>query len=508
VLWALSPLGGQSALRLVHETNSTIYETRPVFYADVDAPSDFPRQSFNEDALSRVTAVVSTSLLTADTLEASPIDTWNHPKIPRLEELEQAEGRNETNRSWYDVDRHANHSYASLTGVDVMNLSENGATNFTIPYEYMYFGCDLSPANNITTTSAAPGVSRTAPNWLTQMNYLHQLNNASMLQSGSKFNASTNGFNILGDRGFFIYSKGDAIKPETLIYGSRELVNTFYLFECSMKSVLVEANIICNSDSCGVGRLRRLNTPRSKRNSTSLPYDVVNSAMTTKYFITHIAAIGGDGTNSAPNPVDTYIYGAQAWGMNGLNRYPVHNWTELIKDPKNIVSMSHRLTRFANAFWDASRWPTASTRNDPFALKSLNQTSGEPPETMTMNRTEAVVMRQIPIYRADPGWVACLIICSSILLLLGILSFFLSLRIMVPDVFDYVSSFTRDNPYVNGPHGGSVIDGAERARLLRKLPVQFGDAEVASEVGYLTLRTVQGPEDCRQGRVRRDRMYR
>jgi hypothetical protein len=492
----------------VHETNSTIYENRSIFYADVNAFSEFPKQPFNEDVLNRVNAVVSTSLLTADTLEASPIDTWNHPKIPRLEELEQAEGRNETHRPWYNVDHQANQSYASLTGVDVINLSATGATNFTVPYEYMYFGCELSPHNNITTTSFVPGVFNTAPNSRTQMNYLHQLNNATKLESGDKFNASTTGFNILGKRGFFMYTKGTAITPESFIYGSREIGLNFYLFECSMKSVLVEANIICKADSCAVERMRRLDIPRKDRNSTRLPYDVVNDGNTNKYFIRHLTGAGGDGYQDAPNPVDTYIYGEQAWGVDNTGRAPNHNWTELIKDPKNIVDMSHRLTRFANTFWDASRWPSAITRNDPFAFKSLNQTSGEPPVSLTMQKTEAVVVRQIPIYRADPGWVACLIICSSVLLLLGIVSFFLSLRIMVPDVFDYVSSFTRDNPYVNGPHGGSGLDGAERARLLRKLPVQFGDAEVESEVGYLTLRTVQGSQDCKQGRVRRDRMYR
>ena len=132
-IWALSPLGGQSALRLVHETNTTIVENRPVFYANVDASSDFPIGGNNVDAFNIANSVVSTALMTVDTLEWSPVDTWNHPKIPRLEELEQAESRNETDRSWYNLDRHANHSYASLTGIDVINLARSGVTNFTVP---------------------------------------------------------------------------------------------------------------------------------------------------------------------------------------------------------------------------------------------------------------------------------------------------------------------------------------------------------------------------------------
>jgi hypothetical protein len=91
VLWALSPLGGQSALRLVYETNTTVTDSRLVFYANADATSRLPAGANNVDDFNRVNSVVSTALMTVDTLEWSPVDTWNHPKIPRVEELEQAE---------------------------------------------------------------------------------------------------------------------------------------------------------------------------------------------------------------------------------------------------------------------------------------------------------------------------------------------------------------------------------------------------------------------------------
>lgn len=43
LLWALSPLGGQSVLRLLSVMNSTITENRLVFCSDVNAESDFTR---------------------------------------------------------------------------------------------------------------------------------------------------------------------------------------------------------------------------------------------------------------------------------------------------------------------------------------------------------------------------------------------------------------------------------------------------------------------------------
>jgi hypothetical protein len=36
----------------------------------------------------------------------------------------------------------------------------------------------------------------------------------------------------------------------------------------------------------------------------------------------------------------------------------------------------------------------------------------------------------------------------------------------------------------------------------------LGDVDAGADTGYITMRSVEGDGDCRQGRVRRDRMYR
>jgi hypothetical protein len=204
------------------------------------------------------------------------------------------------------------------------------------------------------------------------------------------------------------------------------------------------------------------------------------------------------------NPVDAYMYGNTQFIPNNQAK----NWTEYFFDPKRSTEMSHRMTRVLNTYWDSSRWPLAMTRNDPWSKTSINETSGEPFKNMTMSKTEATVIRQIPIYRANGLWVTCLVICSGVPLLIGIFSLFLSLHITVPDIFGYVSSLTRDNPYINIPHGGSSFDGTERARLLKRLPVQLGDANVSADVGYIAFRTIDGRSKSEQGEVQKRRMYR
>jgi hypothetical protein len=467
-----------------------------------------------------------TTLMTADTLENSTLDTWNHPKIPRLQALEEAEERNETNRDWYTVDLDMQHTYASLGGINVIHLSGMGATNLTVPYEYMYFGCDLSPHNNLTRwfNNKTNAFEVESP-WLgSQLRYLNSLNDAVVLESGNQFQKNATqlspttsnnpGTVVSSSRSFFIYTRlGNTTatkhKPQGLIYGSNSIVSTsFWLFECSMRSVIVEANIICDKATCVVDRLRRLNRLRSERNAPYLPYDVVHEMYTNRYLMRHLLAVGGENSNFRPNPVDAYIYGHSAWAADEIGMGPRKDWRTYVNDTDKMRQMSHRMTRFLNTFWDASRWPIAMTRNDPFAKTSLNETSGLPPRMLTMDSTNATISQQVLVYRANAGWVASLVLCSCVLLLLGIYSFFLSLFITAPDIFDYVSSFTRDNPHIETPAGGSALDGAERARLLRKLPVQLGDTDQGAETGYIALRSADRKQDFETGRVRRDRMYR
>jgi hypothetical protein len=483
---------------MFHETNTTVSQASHVFYPNVDAPSAFPLEPYNEDMVNRVNAVLLTSLTTIDMLEYSSVDTWGHAKIPRIDSLEQEAAKNGTDTPWYEAEKQVNQTYASLTGLDVMNLPEGAGVNFTVPYEYMYFDCSLRPSTNDSVSMKE------------QFDYLTSLDNNTQLQSGGIFpyNPNATSWTTIMERQFFIYGISNGVTVEKLLYGSQFLSGSLFLFECSMNSVMLEANMVCESDTCEAKRLRRLRTPRAERNATYLPYDVVHDGYTFKYFITDLAEIGGKTSNFRTNPIDDYIYGVTPWGEDATGLAPIHNWTLYENEPQKSADMSRRLTKLLNTYWDASRWPVAVTRNDPFGLRSLNATTGEPPENLTMNKTEAVVIRQVRIYKADVPWIISLVVCSFILLILGIVSFFLSLSLTAPDIFDYVSSFTRDNPYINAPAGGSGLDGAERARLLRKLRVQFGDVQPGEEEGYISLRTFEGREDADRGRVHRKRMYR
>ncbi|KAF3032805.1 hypothetical protein E8E12_002211 [Didymella heteroderae] len=508
MFWALSPLGGQSVLRLLHETNSTITENRSIYYANVDAQSQLSGSVLDKDLYNRGNAVVSTALMTAENLEWTPEDAWSHPKIPRIEDLEVAELKNSTDRSWHTVNSNDTYSYASLAGINVMNLAEQGSTNFTVPYEYMYFNCELSPQSNF---SKLTEVDPPQPYPPSLMNYLLSLQNSSKLTTQGWTNTPRNTTSpLFTDNSFFMYTKGTPDKLEALLYGSRYITSlNFFLWECSMNSLMVEANIVCQFDKCAVDRLRRADTQDQKGTLSGFtPYGVTHTWQWNRYFIQALASLGGEASTQQSNPVDAYIFNQTQWAVADVGFLPgQQNWTTYIGEPQKAIDLSHRLTKVLNTYLDSFRWPKAVTLSDPFARKSLNST-GQPTEALTLNSTEAVVSIPIPVYRVNAPWAALLVICSSALLLLGIFGIFVQSRTMAPDIFNHASSLTRDNPHVNAPSGGSGLDGADRARLLKKMRVQLGDAEPQSETGYVAFRSVRGTNECREGRIRKDRLYR
>jgi hypothetical protein len=126
-----------------------------------------------------------------------------------------------------------------------------------------------------------------------QLNHLIGLNNDTRLQSGGIVTAETNisSWTTTMERGISIYGISDGITVDKLLYGSTG--GSMFFFECSMNSVLLEANMVYESDTCEAKRLRRFRTSRAERNATDLPYDVVHDSYTFKDFITYLADIGG-----------------------------------------------------------------------------------------------------------------------------------------------------------------------------------------------------------------------
>lgn len=64
----------------------------------------------------------------------------DHPKIPRIWQLEQLDSDSEA-RSWWFEPADEKNLYTSLASLNIVGLQPGTTANFSIPYEYMYADC-------------------------------------------------------------------------------------------------------------------------------------------------------------------------------------------------------------------------------------------------------------------------------------------------------------------------------------------------------------------------------
>lgn len=80
-----------------------------------------------------------------------------------------------------------------------------------------------------------------------------------------------------------------------------------------------------------------------------------------------------------------------------------------------------------------------------------------------------------PHYAVFWQWIAIDYLSGLVLLAAACASFWLRRRTLIPDIFGFVSSLTRDNPHFPVPPGSSTLDGISRTRAMRNVKVRIGD---------------------------------
>ncbi|KAI1668030.1 cell wall anchored protein [Pyrenophora tritici-repentis] len=276
LLWALSPLGGQSSLRLLYETNSTIKGSSKVFCSS-------PMAYFNTP-LRVAPAIILASLASSRESRDGSFDPWNHPKIPRLEQIETtASDTTLTDPSWIDIDRTSGDrlTYSSWLGLYIQGLEDLWDSYFQIRYNYITLSCDthyngskldqpywtlLDNATKIvppfpqnqsllwTTTIDSNGekASFSSPDFLR-----YSVTTGEDLPS---FTSSPRDWQATTSNIFFLYGVSsstirDPLEPSHLV-----------VYKCLPRLITVEAKIICQSDACRVDKMRRVRNDAGPKN--------------------------------------------------------------------------------------------------------------------------------------------------------------------------------------------------------------------------------------------------
>lgn len=110
-------------------------------------------------------------------------------------------------------------------------------------------------------------------------------------------------------------------------------------------------------------------------------------------------------------------------------------------------------------------------------------------------------------YRINWRWIPIDLVASLILLVAAIVSWYLRMKTLAPDIFGYVSSLTRDNEHIPLPTEGSMLNGIDRARMLRNVKVKIGDIETSSSGERTVGRVGLAPADASIAGLQRERLY-
>ncbi|KAF1933564.1 uncharacterized protein M421DRAFT_200147 [Didymella exigua CBS 183.55] len=531
LLWALSPLGGQSSLRLLHEGNTTISEAGTIYYSDHAAPQDLEEAA---TWFSIIPAILSASLASSAEAKALPVDLWSHPKVPRLDAIENEvlAGDGSTGR-WVTVNMSDPAPiYTSLAGINVQGLHRNTTSTFQVKYNYLRLGCEkfiggtdaevLDYLWNTTTFSMwppildfTPGVSPATLLTNTTININFQtlfLPMSFFLRYGwNSPGASNNGTETTD--GHSQISR----QPVSFLYGAQfNAKDTFQVYKCAPRVVTVNAQIECQADECAVSRLRRVPGESSAEleNACDTGSQYRLGCLTSgtyalrNFFMYFASAIANYYSPYSMNPFDGWIAGND----QTYSSIPTASNRTLSEIPDQLIS--DRLTTVLNTYWQAGAWGSQITRAGmfdtpeyPYVGPNDGGSRNNVPDRF-LNTTGTVFKTQVPIYKAEVGWIVTLLLITIALLILCVINIIISITNKAPDLFYYASSLARENPYTNTPDGGTSLDGAERTRLLRGMKVQIADVSPDNEVGYVVLKSLGEGEDARTGRLRKDRLYR
>ncbi|KAL2811245.1 hypothetical protein BJX63DRAFT_433537 [Aspergillus granulosus] len=526
ILWAMSPLGGQSTIRLMYKANLTDITHPELRYWD-NGPlgSMFTRQAIivgNDGSWPlSMRDLYLASLMQSNGIKAGPLDQWANIKIPRLETGNTSLA---TANGWMPLRNSSQiEDFTSLFGVPVIGLPEiikEGDVGFSIETTYLELSCSPFSARYL------PNV--TTGLWLGCDNCFTIMSKDNWIRSQKSLGLPAEGFYASGLSSEYPHpdSEIDPKNPNYTLPRTLRLNSTFGGITsstgCQVTQRHVEAYVDCIDQSCAATKIRESTTDNRNKNFTVIDY------WAWKVFeIISVSSRGGFGTNdviwgsssselflndSRTAPIQTGIGGIPT-GVNmstvNLDLFttrlsillntgvqalmaPTGFAGDLPSDNLTFYGASHipinGLLTAANAtMWeryDANSylWPTGIGQlvnsGAPFIGASSN----------------ATLTRYTEVYKPEYAWVVILIVSTAMLLVIGVAGILVRLKTLAPNMFDPVIGLTYSNPYISlTGRDDNPLDADDRAHLLGDKRVQLGQVDdykgvkaVFGEAGYVT----------------------
>ncbi|KAK5049455.1 hypothetical protein LTR84_004384 [Exophiala bonariae] len=419
--------------------------------------------------ITEITAIYLTSLLSAAVSLDTPWDLWNNPKVPSLASLD---GDLTETSSWLNIRQESQPSYISLIGMPLSNLASNAQSQLT--FDSLVTNMDCS--SNERTTYSKFNSSLTEPLYRS-VDYW-----PSDFQSLATHPGTQTSFLFITNSSWHDFQE-DPSRAIRRYFGSKTTGENggdmsdddswwISLLTCDLSGVSLETEVACNGTSCAATRVRK--SLSSQLHTTA--WDALRYALTEGAW----CGMGLSRHPAEPSLPDRFLHDPLSmWMSSSANR----NLGQLWKPP--LAEVESRMTLAFNSFYYALT-TSAFTMGTGMSSDNLTQAGVSVPVTTT---TASITSDGPEIYVCNRVWLVVILVVSAILEVMADISLILRCRTRVPDIFGYVSSLTRDNPYCSrqGFQESSAQDGLLRAKRLGHVEFGLVDVKPGSNVGHIAF---------------------
>ncbi|KAJ4992952.1 hypothetical protein SVAN01_01656 [Stagonosporopsis vannaccii] len=487
VAWILSPVGGQSSLRLL--------STKPLLVPVNDTVKYFPIEGYSKEThiTSLTNAEVAwplfaplymTALLTSRQYLDLPMDQFSNIKIPDVFQL-GSYSASAPNDTWFNVPESPSPEYTSIIGIPIAGLPETGNTSFSLASHYWSVDCEPMQFYSEFVNDTLDTLQTRFQSFSLSPNTTLSYNDP---QNITHFNYQTR----------WITSEYDVRLENNSL--ARVWSGKLSRAACRTYPLAVQSQISCSGRSCAVKAMKRI------QRSTEDIIDRFESSVA--WFFTISANMPGadqglqQTESSSSELMEHWMMDPQLstlrWDRSADRNGVQRRWVNIAELPTRL--MSKRLQVAINTFWQSSIGSTIMMGNlTKAAVADLEQNGFD----YTWNSTALLGSRQHGEQYACNVLFAVLTIAISLLLFVAaVTSAVLGVYTTAPDTLGFVSTSARDNPYVTTPIP-SHLDGLEAARALQHVRVRIGDVNSGGDVGHVAFASIEAAPE----RVSRKRLY-
>lgn len=523
LVWCLSPLGGQAAIRSLHLQPNSIATEVPALYYLGSNISDFnffyngsgdvgvfngysTRGSYIADFRSAILA----SFYTPDTLVShangstdrfdfaiatlgGPLqaarmgqrDLWRNVRIPFLELLPDYDPGYPS--SWVSVPSDMVVPYASLIGIPIRGGSFNRTGNSTLTVHAHYQTLSCRRILNAT-------------DWLqdgsTKLYYHNRPSPAPQHMHATKSNgAFPNLFlDVVNNTGArehitnYPYPTVDLepkSKLELVVAGKCSSYNDFndifWTFQiCDISTSYVDIEVTCtrfnpsNDLSCQAARVR---------NSPGFPMagnlTAVSSRPTMNGIVWDLPFATANDHVEEPSLLEMYLHNPTA--IFKRDGFWLSRWRPACFSNVSLDVFGARMATALNTAIMAMYNSTVLTGGDGISLEDRNGMWHD----STATWTEFVESR----YVMHKAWFSVSLAATLVLFSLSLVNVAIRCIIKAPDFLDGVAGLTRDSRYIRVPQEGSGMSGSDRLQMIKGTKVRICDVKPDSDVGRIALTT-------------------